>query len=212
MNIHKIGGKAGLVGSFALFRGELLRLLLFGRELRLRVARLTIAGLSQWAGLTRHALAGRGERTESGLLRERCGTKRGISGSGGDSRLLLLLQTLGLELVLQVLHVVVGVVLNHGLWRLILASGLLSRRLLAGRTKDGRDNHQQGRAEIHEGLEVLLQYALRLDVRMPQLRLGLRLYWRNDIVFGHDAYPFRVKSIRFLPSSTYPLSMTFGMM
>jgi len=116
--------------------------------------------------------------------------------------LLLLLQALGLKLVPQVLHVAVGVVLNHGLRRLAFASRLLPRRLLAGRAEDRRHNNQQGRAEVHEGLEVLFEHSLRLDVRMPQLRLGLRLHWRNDIVLCHDAYPFRVKSIRFLPSST----------
>ena len=32
------------------------------------------------------------------------------------------------------------------------------------------------------------------------------------VVLGHDGDPLRVNSILFLPSSTYPLSMIFGMM
>ena len=48
------------------------------------------------------------------LLRGRRRRERGISAVAGHSRLLLLLVALGLKLVLQVLHVVVGVVLKLG--------------------------------------------------------------------------------------------------
>jgi hypothetical protein len=42
--------------------------------------------------------------------------------------------------------------------------------------------------------------------------VGLRFGVGSKNVGGHDGYPFRVKLIRFLPSSTYPSSMTFGIM
>ena len=42
----------------------------------------------------------------------------------------------------------------------------------------------------------------------------LRVDVGSEVVPSHRGYPFveREKSIRFLPNSTYPLSMTFGMM
>ena len=46
--------------------------------------------------------------------------------------------------------------------------------------------------------------------RAPARSAGRRE--KYDVVLGHGGYPFRVNSIRFLPSSTYPSSMTFGMM
>jgi type I site-specific restriction-modification system R (restriction) subunit len=44
------------------------------------------------------------------------------------------------------------------------------------------------------------------------LRFGLSGSVRSKDVLGHGSYPLRANSIFFLPSSTYPLSMTFGMM
>ena len=138
----------------------------------------------------------------------RGGRREGRIASRGSnkSRLLLLLLALGLKLVLQVLHIVVCVVLQRGLGRLTFLGGLLRRRLLAGRAEDCRHDHEQRRAKIDKGLEVLLQHALGLIGRMPQLRLKLRpsvrIWLRSKNVLGHDSYPFRVKSMRFLPSST----------
>jgi hypothetical protein len=75
---------------------------------------------------------------------------------GGDCRLLLLL-TFGLELVLQLLHVAVGVVLQGWLRGLPFRVCLLSWRFLPGRTEQRRHYHEQCGTQINESLEVLLQ-------------------------------------------------------
>jgi hypothetical protein len=85
--------------------------------------------------------------------------------------LLLLLFAFSLKLVLQVLHVVVGVVLKGGLRRLALCRCLLRGRLLAGRAEERRGDYQQRGTKIHEYLEVLLQHTLWIAVRAAQLRL-----------------------------------------
>src|SRR5208282_384964 len=77
-------------------------------------------------------------------------------------------------------------------------------------------NHEQCRSQINEGLEVFLQDSFWQSQIAAQrgfgLRLGVRVCAGSKDVFGHGGYPLRVNSIFFLPSSTYPLSMTFGMM
>ena len=87
---------------------------------------------------------------------------------------------------------------------------LLCRRLLAGRTEERRHDNERYRAQINEGLEVLLQDAFGQRDVAAQLGLSLRLRVRSQDVLGHEADPLRVNSIRFLPSSTNPPSMTFG--
>ena len=61
------------------------------------------------------------------------------------------------ELILQLLHVVIGVVLQGGLRWLPFGGGLLCRRLFSGGAEECRHNHEQCRTQINEGLEVLLQ-------------------------------------------------------
>ena len=107
-------------------------------------------------------LAAWAEGRGGGLLRgRRRGKRRILSCSGGHCRLLLFL-AFGLHLVLQVLHVVVGVVLQRGLRWLPLRGSLLRGRLLARGAEERRHDHEQRRAQIDERLEVLLQDALGL--------------------------------------------------
>jgi len=68
------------------------------------------------------------------------------------------------------------------------------------------------RPQINEGLQVLLQDTFWQFQVAAQRWLGLRLCMGSEDVLGHDGDPLRVNSIFFLPSSTYPLSMIFGMM
>src|SRR6202034_4571904 len=110
------------------------------------------------------------------------------------------------------LYVAVGVVLHGWLRGLPCRAGLLRGRLLARRTEERRHNHEQCRTQINERLEVLLQDAFGQFQVASQRWLGLRLCVGSKGVFDHEGDPLRVNSIRFLPSSTYPLSMIFGMM
>src|SRR5208282_6766487 len=110
------------------------------------------------------------------------------------------------------LHVVVGVVLQRGLWWLPLRGGLLRGRFLAGRTEERRHDHEQRGSQIDERLEVLLQDALGLLQKPAQCGFDLGFNVRSTVVLGHGDYPLRAKLIFFLPSSTYPSSNTFGMM
>src|SRR5260370_13173150 len=93
---------------------------------------------------------------------------------------------------------------------------MLCRRFLAGRPEECRHNHEQRCTEINEGLEVFLQDAFwQLQVvaqRWLRFRVGLRFGVGSKDVFGHGGYPLRVDSIFFLPSSTYPLPLIFGVM
>ena len=147
-----------------------------------------------------------------GLLRGRRRRKRWIlPGSGGHCRLLFLL-AFGLQLVLQVLHVVIGVVLQRGLRWLPFGGSLLRGRFLPRGTEKRCHDHQQRRAQIDERLDVLLQDALGLLQKPAQRGFDLRFGVRSTVVLGHGSYPLRVKLIFFLPSSTYPSSITFGMM
>jgi hypothetical protein len=57
-----------------------------------------------------------------------------------------------------------------------------------------------------------VQDSLRIDCRSAQLWLWKSFRRWNKVVLCHGGHPFRVKSIRFFPSSTYPESITFGMM
>ena len=99
------------------------------------------------------------------------------------------------QLVFEVLHIVGRVVLNERLWWRL---GWRRSRALAGGAEDRGCDHQHGNADVDEDLEVPLQNPLRLRLVA------------DEFLVCHDAYPFRVNSMRFLPSSTYPLSMTFG--
>jgi len=179
--VNKIGSEAGLVSPLTLLRSDELCLLLLRAELRLCVAwlsrtRRSVAHLR--AGLTRSAWRGNASRPISrggSLLRRRPRRECGIAArSSGGCRLQLVLVLLGLELVFQVLHVVVRVVLEHRLRRLALRCRLLRWSLLAGRTEERGPRLPATPCQVHEGLEVLLQDTLRLVLRAVQLRLDLR--------------------------------------
>ncbi|MGA3090498.1 MAG: hypothetical protein ABSD75_17940 [Terriglobales bacterium] len=209
--VDEVGSESGVVGPFALFRGNELRLLLRGSKLRGHGALLRLpARTARSAGSRRLATWAKGRG--SGLLRGRRRRKRRIlPGSGGHCRLLLFLP-FGLHLVLQVLHVVVGVVLQRGLRWLPFGGSLLRGRFLPrGAEKRGHD-HEQRRSQIDKRLEVLLQDALGLLQKPAECGFDLGFNVRSTVVLGHGDYPLRAKLIFFLPSSTYPSSITFGMM
>ena len=112
--VHKVGSETGVVNPFALFRGNELRLLLRRSKLRRHGALLWLpAGPARTAGSRRLAAWAKGRG--GGLLRARRRRKRRILPCSGGHRCLLLFLPFGLNLVLQVLHVVVGVVLQRGL-------------------------------------------------------------------------------------------------
>jgi hypothetical protein len=73
------------------------------------------------------------------------------------------------DLVPEILHVVVGAVLEHRLGRLMRICPLLSRRLPAGAAEDRRNDHQQCRTEIEQRLQVLPEHALRFPLLAAQL-------------------------------------------
>ena len=195
--VHKVGSETGVVDPFALLSGNELCLLLLGSELRLHSALLPLrAGPARNAGNgggAGNGNAGRAKGRGSGLLRGRRRRQRRILRCCGDSCLLLLFLAFGLKLVLQVLHVVVGVVLQRRLWRLPFRSGLLRGRLLARRTEERRHDYEQCRSQIDERLEVLLQDALRLIQKAAQCWLdlrvglwpGLRVCVRSTVVLSH---------------------------
>ncbi len=213
--VNEVGSETGVVRPFAFFRGDQFRLLLYGSKLHLHVALLQL-----WAGPARNTgngKAGRAVGRGGGLLRGRRRRKRRICHRSSGHSCLLFFLAFGLKLVLQLLHVAVGVVLQCWLRGLPLGRALSCRCLLvAGGTEECRHNHQQCRTQINEGLEVFLQDAFWQRQVAAQCWLcwwaGVCLCVRSKVVVGHHSYPFRVKLIRFLPSSTYPSSMTFGMM
>jgi hypothetical protein len=170
--VHEVGSETRFIGALALLCSKLLRLLLLRRELGLPIW-LPVSRLRLWAGLARHTGGSKSVRSigcSGSLLRERCmrepriSRERGIC--GGERRLLLLFLAFGLKLVLQVLHVVVRIVLEHRLWRLPLRR-LLCRRFLPGGAEDRRNDHQERRSEIYEGLEVLFENPLWLVLHVP---------------------------------------------
>ena len=170
--VDKVGSESGVVGPFALFRGNELRLLLRGSKLRRHGALLRLpAGPARTAGS--RCLAAWAKGRGGGLLRGRRRRKRRIlPGSGGHCCLLLFL-AFGLHLVLQVLHVVVGVVLQRGLRWLPFRGGLLRGRFLPRGAEKRRHDHEQRRAQIDKRLEVLLQDALGLLQKPAQCRARL---------------------------------------
>ena len=137
--VHKIGSETGIVSPFAFFRSDQLCLLLHRRELHLHVALLRLrAGLARNTG---HAKAGRPIGRGCGSLLGRRRRKRRISQCGSGHCCLLFFLTFGLKLVLQLLHIAVGVVLQGWLRWLAFRAGLLRGGLLAGRTEERRHNH-----------------------------------------------------------------------
>ena len=121
------------------FAASQLCLLLHRRELHLHVALLRLrAGLARNTG---HGNAGRSIGRGCGPLLGRRRRERRISHRSTGHCCLLLFLTFGLKLVLQLLHVAVGVVLQGWLRWLAFRAGLLRGGLLAGRTEERRHNH-----------------------------------------------------------------------
>ena len=87
------------------------------------------------------------------------------------SRLLLLFEPFGGELVLQVLDIIIGIVLNHGLWRCILGRCRFTVCAFpSDRAEDCGEDDQQRGAQIEQNFQVLLQDTLRLPSVAAQLR------------------------------------------
>jgi len=118
--------------------------------------------------------------------------------------------TLTSELVLQLLHVVYQCVLQSGLRGLPFGGGLLCRRLLSGRAEERRHQSPAMRPpdkRRSSGSSAKTPFAVLGCGRNVGSACGLCGEWKTFL--GHDGDPLRVNPMRFLPSSTYPLSMIF---
>ena len=161
MAVGKIRGEARIEAQLPFLVGELLLLLLLGRELRLPVLRLALRG---WhVGLAVRPIHRRC------LLLCRCLTRRHRC---RKLCVLLLLLLFSRKLVLEVGDVVGGVVLHERLrWR-SLGRGAV-RRLLLG-AKEARRDEQKNGTQIDEHLDVLAYHALRLGGILRELRCLIR--------------------------------------
>lgn len=96
----------------------------------------------------------------------------------------------------------------------MLACGLLRRRLGGRFTEESRRKDQARSEQVKDQLQVLWitpTGSLTSRRSAGSVVAGIGVFAVASAMFVTPFHPLRENSIRFLPSSTYPESITFGM-